>query len=122
MSTETQEAPAKKKVTYKFVNVKKVEVVSTRTTRKPNLVQRLISKVFFILPTEGKQYVMRVQYSGNTRLQKGDVVVSKLDEQTYAVIDEKNRYALLASMPHVTEKPRIHDRLWVLPKPKSKTK
>ena len=115
--TTTEIQQAKKKVHYKFVKIKKSEIVEKTETKKANRFQRAVCWIIRVVPAQPCQYMVRIQYSGVTRLKKQDVVINKLGTQ-FLVANEENRYALLLSMPNLTQKPYIHEKMWVLPKSK----
>ena len=118
---EEVKQPEKKKHVYEFVNIKKSEVLKKNQTSTVNRFQKFICWVIRVVPANTYQYMIRIHYSGRVRLKKNDVVINKQGLQ-FVVVREENRYALILSMPDVVDKPYIYEKLYLLPKPKSKTK
>ena len=102
-----------------FIRIINSQVESSRVVKTHNKFQRLMGWVFKLSLADKTQYQFRIQYSGNYRLRLNDVVTNR-DSVLFAVMQERNRYALIVSAGGYTTKPFMRDKLYVLPKSKTK--
>lgn len=105
----------RKKINRKSVSLVNSNLHEKRLISKYNKFQRWVAKIIRVELADTYQYMFRIQYKGNARLQQGDAVVNT-QGVIFAVALESNRLAMIVTLDSYKEKPKVYGKLEIIEK------